>query len=136
MRRSIKAAVAMDFLAPVLPPELTFGVVPIEEVMRVLNQPVQQAKRELLHNGIQPLLELLTTHRDIPVGTRIALLSGPIISISGFGHDGHVGDANLISRCLHAVLEGFHRLFNTSIRYFEDRFVVHASDEFDLGVGL
>jgi len=126
----------MDFLAPVLPPELSFGVIPIEEVVRVLNQPVQQAERELLHNGVQPLLELLTTHRDIPVGTRIALLSRPIVSISGLRHDGDVGDAHLISRCLHAVLKGFHRLLNAIIRYFEDRLVVHTSDEFDLGIGL
>jgi len=37
IRRSIKAAVAMDLLAPVLPPELAFGLMPIEEEVCVLD---------------------------------------------------------------------------------------------------
>jgi hypothetical protein len=126
----------MDLLAPVLPPELTFGLVPIEEVVGVLDQPLKQTERELIHNGIEPLLELLTGHTDIPVGTRIALLSGPIVPVSGFSHDGHVGNANFIRRCFHAVLERFHGFLDTLIRHFHHRFVMHASNEFDVGVGL
>jgi hypothetical protein len=62
IRRSIKAGVASFLFTPVLAPELTFGVVPIEEKLSIVYQAMQQPHRKLINYVIKFRLEVLTGH--------------------------------------------------------------------------